>query len=287
MDSVDPVDRRRAQNRMAQRRFRKRYQKKLNQSIAFQTEASFASVPALDSYSTETSGAMVPHYLSLQPEILPHTVKEPENSLSPNSIDTLLIPDSIFSPVLDHTDLSDTSASSVDLESRGLLLGSESLAPSRTQSAASLQGASWESPLHIAAQKGYDGIVRLLLEHGADCNEKDSDGLTPLAHAIRGDNEAVVHLLLSHGARLDHTEGPGCSVFHCAVIHRREALLRLFASFCGADLALLDAFDLEGMTPLQLAVATNFEAGVRILLHHGASVHHRARKARQLAPFLL
>lgn len=266
---------------------------------------------------------MVTHYLALQPEILPHATKEPENSLSPNSIDTLLIPDSIFSPTLDHTDLSDTSltsASSVDLESRGLLLGSESLASSRTQAAASLPRASWESPLHIAAQKGYDGIVRLLLEHGADCNEKDSDGLTPLthairgdheaavrlllshgadcndkdsdgltplAHAIRGDHEAVVHVLLSHGAQLDYTEGPGCSVFHCAVIHRREALLRLFASCCAADLALLDAFDLEGMTPLQLAVATNFEAGVRILLHHGASVHHRARKGRQLAPFLL
>lgn len=235
----------------------------------------------------------MPHYLNLQSEILPDATKEPENSLFHNNIDNFLIPDNIFSSTPDQIHLSETlqSSSSVDLESRGLLLGldsqqnamnhSESHAfSSGAQHATSLPTTSWQSPLHIAAQKGYGDIVRLLLEHNADCNEKDSDGATPLAHAIRGGHEAAVRLLLSHGGRLDYTDGPGCSVFHCAVIHRREALLRLFVGHCAADLSLLNAFDVEGMTPLHRAVATNFEAGVRILLHHGASVHHRAQKAR-------
>ncbi|KAI9742528.1 MAG: hypothetical protein M1818_003668 [Claussenomyces sp. TS43310] len=295
MDVLDPIDRRRAQNRRAQRRFRERCQQRLSQSIAIQTEASsnLASASASESCSAWTSGDMVPHYLTLQSEILPDATKEPENSLFPDNFDTFLIHDNIFSPTPDLTHLSETlpSSSSADLESRGPLLGldarqdaltdSESLTfSSGAQRTTSLPTASWESPLHIAAQKGHSGIAQLLLEHHVDCNEKDSDGLTPLAHAIRGDHEAAVRLLLSHGARLDYTDGPGCSVFHCAVIHRREALLRLFASHCAADLSLLDAFDLEGMTPLHRAVATNFEAGVRILLHHGASAHHRVRKGR-------
>lgn len=234
---------------------------------------------------------MESRYLPLQSEILPDATKEAENSLFPDNFDSFLLSENIFSPAPDQTHLSETlpSASSVDLESRAPLLGLDARQDALTHSdsltfssseAPSLPTASWESPLHIAAQKGYGGMVRLLLEHNVDCNEKDSDGLTPLAHAIRGDHEAVVRLLLSHGARLDYTDGPGCSVFHYAVIHRREALLRLFASHCAADLALLNAFDSEGMTPLHRAVATNFEAGVRILLQHGASVHQRARKGQ-------
>lgn len=234
---------------------------------------------------------MVPHHLTFPSETLPDVNKEAENSLFPNDIDTFFMSDNIFSPTLDHTPLTEISqsSSSLDLESSASVPGSnvrqdavnhsEGLNfSSGAQCATSLRTASWESPLHIAARKGYGGMVRLLLEQNVDCNEKDSEGLTPLAHAIKGDHEAAVRLLLSHGARLDYTDGPGCSVFHCAVVHRREALLRLFASQCTTNLALLDAFDSEGMTPLHRAIAINFEAGVRILLHHGASVHSRARK---------
>ncbi|KAI1353775.1 hypothetical protein F5Y01DRAFT_40824 [Xylaria sp. FL0043] len=43
----------------------------------------------------------------------------------------------------------------------------------------------WMSSLHIAAQNGNDRIVRMLLRHQSDSNERDSDGLTPLHYAIR------------------------------------------------------------------------------------------------------
>lgn len=259
-----------------------RRQQTLGQSIAIQTEASSAS-----------ESCSMPRHLTLESGIFPDAAKEPENSVFLDNIDTLLISGNIFSPTPDRPHLSETipSSSSDELESRGPFLGldarqdalnhSESLTlSSGAQRAPSLPTASWNSPLHIAAQEGHGDIVRMLLEHNADCNEKDSDGVTPLAHAIRGGHEAAVRLLLLHGARLDYIDCPGSSAFHCAVIHRREGLLRLFVSHCATDLALLDAFDLEGMTPLHRAIASNFEAGVRILLHHGASVHHRAPKSR-------
>lgn len=62
---------------------------------------------------------------------------------------------------------------------------------------------SWQGPLHIAAQKGHDQIVRLLLQHTIDCNERDSDGLTPLFYAIKGGFEGIATSLLDSGARID------------------------------------------------------------------------------------
>ncbi len=40
------------------------------------------------------------------------------------------------------------------------------------------------TPLHLASQGGYDDIVRLLLEHGADVNAKNIAGMTPLHFAL-------------------------------------------------------------------------------------------------------
>ena len=148
---------------------------------------------------------------------------------------------------------------------------------SSTRSTASLGG--WFSSLHLAAQKGHHGIVSILLEHGVDCNEKDSDGLTPMLYAIIGDHEDVARSLLSRGARFDNVDGKGRSAIHCAVIYRRETMLKLFSAHLVAQQAPLDSYDISGMTPLHLAVDTNFEAGVQILLRHGANVHHKARKS--------
>ncbi|CAG9953216.1 unnamed protein product [Clonostachys rosea f. rosea IK726] len=38
-------------------------------------------------------------------------------------------------------------------------------------------GGNWLSPLHMAAKKGSDRIISMLLRHKSDCNEPDSDGL--------------------------------------------------------------------------------------------------------------
>ncbi|KAF6203366.1 hypothetical protein GE061_003785 [Apolygus lucorum] len=55
------------------------------------------------------------------------------------------------------------------------------------------------TPLHVAACKGYGGIVRMLLERGANPNSRDSIGNTALHLAACTNNIDVVLLLLKAG----------------------------------------------------------------------------------------
>jgi ankyrin repeat protein len=63
--------------------------------------------------------------------------------------------------------------------------------------------------MHIAAQKGRDHIVHILLRRGMSFNERDSDGRTPLVLAVIENHVAVVRALLAHGARIDDIDHEG------------------------------------------------------------------------------
>jgi ankyrin repeat protein len=55
-------------------------------------------------------------------------------------------------------------------------------------------------PLHAAAAAKEIGIVRLLLERGADPNARQQLGYTALMECARGGRDDMVALLLAHGA---------------------------------------------------------------------------------------
>lgn len=91
----------------------------------------------------------------------------------------------------------------------------------------------WLTPLHSAATRGHDRIVRLLLQHRPEadfCNVRDSDGATPLAHAItRGYRDVVISLLAGGACLRDMAVGVNgrCSALHWAVLKRREMCLKI------------------------------------------------------------
>jgi hypothetical protein len=148
----------------------------------------------------------------------------------------------------------------------------------------------WLGPLHLAAAKGNDRIVRILLRHqsapdfgclgncGSGVNEPDSDGMTALMHAVQGGFEDVVRSLLDAGAAVDGTDTRRRTPVHWAVLTRRERLLRQLLEHGVAAGANLDVYDAEGRTPLHSAISMGFEVGVQVLLEFGVNARCRAQK---------
>lgn len=144
----------------------------------------------------------------------------------------------------------------------------------------------WSSSLHIAAQKGHDRIVRVLLQHSTegDVNVPDSEGRTPLICATIGGHKDVVALLLADGALLSCVDHCHRSAIHWAVVHRRDSLLKLLLSHGQGEeqtpaRTVIDGYDRNGQTPLHLAIDEDFEDGVRLLLKYGANMNLVARRS--------
>lgn len=137
----------------------------------------------------------------------------------------------------------------------------------------------WLGPIHMAVKKGHDKILRLLIEKNPDCNEKDSDGTTPLMLAVVGGHEDVTDTLLRHGARVAEVDRQQRSALHWAVVYRREAVLKILLQHCVGDNATtINGYDNSGRTPLHTAIDMEFVTGVEMLLARGADASCKARK---------
>jgi ankyrin repeat protein len=117
-----------------------------------------------------------------------------------------------------------------------------------------------------ASAEGYEAVVRLLLEKGADLETKDEDGQTPLIWAARNGHEAVARLLLEKGAVLDAKNEDGRTPLMLTAQNGHEAVARLLLEK-GAD---LEAKNVNGWTPLMWTALHGREAVARLLLEKGA-----------------
>lgn len=140
------------------------------------------------------------------------------------------------------------------------------------------QRSGWQSPLHMAAQKRNEQIVRTLLRHTRDINARDSDGMTAPMYAAANGHKAVVNCLLSHDACVGTFDNQGHSPLHLAVQNRQVSTLETLLSHCGGVSLFVDCYDCSGRTPLHTAIDLDFEQGVSLLLESGANVHYLAGK---------
>jgi ankyrin repeat protein len=136
-----------------------------------------------------------------------------------------------------------------------------------------------QSALADRIQSGDRRAALALIAGGADVNQAQPDGTTPLHWAVyRVDRELVVALLKA-GARADVVNRYGASPLAEAV---RVANVELAAMLleAGADASVANE---DGQTALMLAARTGSVAVARLLVQHGADVNRRERFRDQSA----
>ncbi|KAK4232577.1 hypothetical protein QBC38DRAFT_514249 [Podospora fimiseda] len=144
------------------------------------------------------------------------------------------------------------------------------------------------TPLHLAAfcLESRETIMRVLIERGSDISALNGYGQTPLLlAAFRGQEEAI-KLLILMGASIHHTDTLGRSALHYAAMedsknYVQKALgsVRLLVD----ELAAIDAADNEGWTPLHYAYCTARSGDCKtadFLLTIGANPHSQDKRGR-------
>src|SRR3569833_2181231 len=124
--------------------------------------------------------------------------------------------------------------------------------------------------LHMAAGKGHEEIIRLLLDAGAAINERDESGETPLLLSAQIGHVGIVELLLDRGADPDNIRQVSSSTpLHAAAMNGHEAIARLLLDR-GADPGIIG--QKKYTTPQHSAHLNGHEAVARLLLDRGADI---------------
>jgi ankyrin repeat protein len=154
-----------------------------------------------------------------------------------------------------------------------------------------------------AAASGSTSVVEQLLAAGADPEEVDREGLSPLRHAVRAGEPKTAATLLSHGA-IDNVTDVDRFLGACAhgdrseaklllteqpdlcdrlLGHDRAAIVEIAGSGAAAEAVRLmlelgfptNARNTFGETPLHAAASAGDVETVRLLLEHGAELDAR------------
>ncbi|RDW79170.1 uncharacterized protein DSM5745_06022 [Aspergillus mulundensis] len=294
---ADPTERRRLQNRIAQRRFRQKKQLKRS------TDRGRADRPATSATSNGDTGLARSADRPFDEEAsgIPCSGNARDEGIGfgLEAMDSSLNSCSSFNPPLDAQFLSflasrSSSTTSPDTAPQGTSNSSGNTGPSTdpfslhdvsgaiAAEPAAENGEGWLSSMHIAAQNGHERILGVLLEKGnmdPDCT--DSDGRTPLYYAAIGGHDSVVRLLLNHGSRISHVDNHKRTVLHWAAHWTQLEVLRTLLEYWSKHergTCDINAHDSHGWTPLHLAVQRGFDDGVLLLIQWGADINMKAKQ---------
>ncbi|KAJ7021961.1 hypothetical protein C8F04DRAFT_1049377 [Mycena alexandri] len=134
-----------------------------------------------------------------------------------------------------------------------------------------VQGGIDVGPLQLASGQGHEGIVGLLLKHGANVNAQGALYGSALQAASHSGHGAVVKLLLEYGADVNVQGGLYGRALQEASAQGHEQIVRLLLKH-GAD---INAQGGRYSSALQVASDQGHEQIVRLLLEHGADVNAR------------
>ena len=125
--------------------------------------------------------------------------------------------------------------------------------------------------LHLAASKGLDEHIKILLAAHAPAGVRDTNGWTPLDAAIQAKQPNTIRLLLSDKSAETRTDRGISTPLHQAAADGRLAMLVMLME----NATNLETRDELGLTPLQVAVMHGHLAAAAMLLDKGADVNVR------------
>ena len=123
------------------------------------------------------------------------------------------------------------------------------------------------TPLVCALEANGMEAFKLLLDAGADANVKDGTGAPPLVAAASRGQLQMVQLLLAKGADVKATDRQDATALHAAVRTSQQPVVEALVE-AGAD---VNALDKRRQTPLTLAQRTQRAAIIEYLQQHGAT----------------
>uniref|UniRef100_H2XNJ6 Uncharacterized protein n=1 Tax=Ciona intestinalis TaxID=7719 RepID=H2XNJ6_CIOIN len=131
---------------------------------------------------------------------------------------------------------------------------------------------SYEYPLHIAVFQGSMGIIKALVEHGANVDiGQDSTIGTPLHQAAKQGHKEVTAYLLSKNADIIAIDRNLNTPLHTAALYGYEAVAKVLL----LKRAPVNAKNSNLSTPLHCAASAGAFSVTKLLLEHGASVSLR------------
>uniref|UniRef100_A0A8C3G7T6 Ankyrin repeat domain 52a n=1 Tax=Cyclopterus lumpus TaxID=8103 RepID=A0A8C3G7T6_CYCLU len=135
--------------------------------------------------------------------------------------------------------------------------------------------------LHVACYMGQEAVATELVNHGANVNQPNKCGYTPLHLAAVSTNGALcLELLVNNGADVNQQSKEGKSPLHMAAIHGRFTRSQILIQNGGE----IDCVDKYGNTPLHVAAKYGHELLISTLMTNGADTarYHKSLKLCQL-----
>ncbi|XP_022727983.1 ankyrin-1-like [Durio zibethinus] len=118
--------------------------------------------------------------------------------------------------------------------------------------------------LKSAVVSGKANLVRTLIDHGGDVNDKDSKGRSLISLAVEAGNFDVVNVLISSGCEIDNSVDH--LLHYAAAINRVDLMEILFRAYKSVD---INAVDFCGKTPIHIAASYGYTEVIRFCLSVG------------------
>lgn len=135
------------------------------------------------------------------------------------------------------------------------------------------KGHKGRTPLSWTAQEGRQSIMKILVQEGADIDERDRDGHTPLLRASQRGQEVTAQLLIDMGADIYIQDNNGSTALLWAARGGYEATMQLLIKG-GAE---INSQDKDGWTALLWALYGGHRTAVQLLVNKGADINTKTK----------